>query len=104
RLTGADDPAHYADLQYDHHHDGLIAVAETPRAGAEPRASIVHIAADGAVTVIAEGHDFYASPRLSPAADRLVWLAWNHPAMPWDSSELWQADITSEGRMGTPRC
>ena len=104
RLTRADDPACYADLQYDCHHDGLVAVAETPRVQAEPRASIVRIAADGAITVIAEGHDFYASPRLSPAADRLVWLAWNHPAMPWDRSELWQADIAADGSMGTPRC
>lgn len=104
RITAADDPARYADLQYDATRGCLIAVAETPIVNAEPRATVVRIAADGTSTVIAEGHDFYASPRLSPAGDRLVWLAWDHPAMSWDSTELWQAEIVADGRIDVPRC
>ncbi len=62
------------------------------------------IDAAGHGQIIAEGHDFYASPRLSPAGDRLVWLAWNHPDMPWDATALWQASIDNGGRFGTPEC
>jgi dipeptidyl aminopeptidase/acylaminoacyl peptidase len=29
----------------------------------------------------------------------LAWLAWRHPQMPWDGSELWVADVTDEGRL-----
>src|SRR5699024_6232229 len=70
----------------------------------EPQARIVLIGSDGGCETIAEGHDFYASPRLSPAGDRLVWLAWNHPNMPWDSTELWQAKIATNGRIGAAKC
>lgn len=103
-LTAADDGASYADLQYDPKHDRLLAVAETARADAEPQATIVAIAADGSQQVVAQGHDFYASPRLAPDGGRLVWLAWNHPAMPWDNTELWQAKIAADGRFSTPAC
>jgi dipeptidyl aminopeptidase/acylaminoacyl peptidase len=47
--------------------------------------------------VVAEGHDFYAAPRLSPAGDRLAWLTWDHPNMPWDGTELHVAEVTEPG-------
>ncbi|MES1950579.1 peptidase S9 prolyl oligopeptidase active site domain-containing protein [Salinisphaera sp. S4-8] len=101
-VSAPDDAARFADLQYDPHHARLFVVAETPRADAEPKATIETIAADGTRQVVAEGHDFYASPRLAPDGKRLVWLAWNHPDMPWDASELWQADIAADGCLGSP--
>ncbi|GAB3672837.1 S9 family peptidase [Salinisphaera aquimarina] len=103
-LTDVDDDVHFADLQYDAGRDRLIAVAETPRADAEPQAALEMIDAQGRRTGIHSGHDFYASPRLSPAGDRLVWLAWNHPDMPWDATALWQAEIDADGRIGAPSC
>lgn len=33
----------------------------------------------GAVTPLAQGCDFYSSPRLSPDGSKLCWIQWNHP-------------------------
>jgi dipeptidyl aminopeptidase/acylaminoacyl peptidase len=49
--------------------------------------------------VIASGYDFYSTPRLSPDGSRIVWLAWRHPQMPWDGTELWLADVTDVGNL-----
>ncbi|HYN98897.1 MAG TPA: S9 family peptidase [Actinomycetota bacterium] len=49
------------------------------------------------------GHDFYSAPRLSPAGDRLAWLSWDHPRMPWDGTELWEAPIGPDLTLGKPR-
>jgi hypothetical protein len=38
---------------------------------------------------LACGNDFYSTPRLSPDGNRLVWLTWNHPNMPWVTTEAW---------------
>ena len=101
-LTDPQDNVHFADLQVDTRRDRLFVVAETPQTDAEPRATVEAIDSRGQRQVVAEGHDFYASPRLAPAGDRLVWLAWNHPDMPWDATELWQAAIAADGTIGTP--
>lgn len=42
---------------------------------------------------LAFGHDFYGAPRLSPDGTRLAWITWDHPDMPWDTTELWVADV-----------
>jgi len=45
------------------------------------------------VRVLAEGHDFYSHPVFSPDGTRLAWVAWDHPNMPWDGTELWEAEL-----------
>ena len=71
----------------------------------EPTNELVRLAADGSdePTVIASGHDFYAAPRLSPDGDRLAWLTWDHPRMPWDGTELHVATVTDDGTLADER-
>ena len=57
----------------------------------------------GAPVVVAEGHDFYAAPRVSPQGDRLCWVTWDHPDMPWDSTRLWVADLDTRGGLSQVR-
>jgi dipeptidyl aminopeptidase/acylaminoacyl peptidase len=39
------------------------------------------------------GDDFYMQPCWHPAGDRVAWIAWNHPQMPWDGAILHVADL-----------
>jgi dipeptidyl aminopeptidase/acylaminoacyl peptidase len=50
-------------------------------------------------TVLVSGYDFYSTPRLSPDGRTLAWLSWRHPAMPWDGTELWAADVDTAGAL-----
>nr|WP_198586966.1 prolyl oligopeptidase family serine peptidase [Glycomyces xiaoerkulensis] len=40
---------------------------------------------------------FTTGPRISPDRKRAVWIAWNHPDMPWDGTELRTAAVTDAG-------
>lgn len=62
----------------------------------------VSLDGSGAIAVVAEGHDFYAAPRVSPAGDRLCWLTWDLPDMPWDSTRLWSARLSPSGEVSSP--
>lgn len=97
-LTAASARRH-ADLTLDARRGRLIAVCEDHAATPEPANFLVSIplGGDGAATTLVSGHDFYASPRLSPDGSRLAWLAWRHPSMPWDETELWVAELDSAG-------
>jgi dipeptidyl aminopeptidase/acylaminoacyl peptidase len=53
--------------------------------------------------VLVSGMGFYSNPRLSPDGSRLAWLAWNHPNMPWDGTELWVAEIGADGTLEAAR-
>lgn len=46
---------------------------------------------------LAKGHDFFSSPRLSPDGEKLAWLAWDHPRMPWHGTTLYMVDLDSKG-------
>lgn len=53
--------------------------------------------------VLVGGHDFFCAPRLSPDGRFLVWLAWDHPNMPWNGTTLYMAELDGKGRVGEPR-
>lgn len=59
---------------------------------------------NGPGRVIVSGHDFYSTPRFSPDGSQLAWLAWRHPHMPWDGTELWLADVSADGQLLGARC
>jgi dipeptidyl aminopeptidase/acylaminoacyl peptidase len=103
-----------AELRYAHfavRGDEVWCLRETvaDRAGTQVTRQLVAVpldgsgAASGRVRELAASHDFMTGPRIEPGGDRVVWLGWNHPAMPWDATELMIADITPEGRLGAPR-
>ncbi|PWB65267.1 MAG: peptidase [Bradyrhizobiaceae bacterium] len=53
--------------------------------------------------LLAGGHDFVASPRLSPDGRHLMWLAWDHPNMPWNGTTLYLAELDTDGLPSAPR-
>ena len=99
----------YADSIMDHKRDRLICIREDHTVSdREPVNSIVSISLQRMNTehdgqILIEGHDFFSSPRLSPDGQKLAWLAWNHPNMPWDGTELWVGTIHEDGSIGQPR-
>lgn len=91
----------YADFCLDKPHNRLICVAEDHRnPDTEPENKIVTIdLSTGNVDTLVSGADFYSSPRLSPDNSQLAWLSWNHPYMPWDSTELSLAEVNTDGSL-----
>jgi dipeptidyl aminopeptidase/acylaminoacyl peptidase len=96
----------YADGVLDRERNRILCVREdhtdTDREAVNTIASVN--LASGESRVLASGHDFYAAPRLSPDGSRLAWLAWNHPNMPWDGTELWVGEIEADGSIGREEC
>src|SRR5262245_61448896 len=89
----------YADGAIDRHRGRWIGIREDHTGEGEAVNAIVAIdlAGTGPGTVIAGGHDFFASPRLSPDGTRLSWLAWDHPNMPWNGTTLYLAELDEQG-------
>lgn len=70
----------------------------------EPRNELVAVRADGTVTVVASGADFYSCPRPSRDGMSLAYLSWDHPNMPWDHIRLHLVELRDgEAVTGTDR-
>jgi len=101
---GAEGKLRYADGVVDAARDRLICVREDHTVeGREAVNTIVAVDYTGdpdGGRVLVSGNDFFSNSRLSPDGTRLAWLAWNHPNMPWDGTELWVADVNTDGSLG----
>jgi dipeptidyl aminopeptidase/acylaminoacyl peptidase len=75
------------------HEDGAVHNELVRLAAGEPCAPVL----------VAGGHAFYSTPRVSPDGRRLCWLAWDHPNMPWDGTTLYVAAIAPDGSVGGER-
>jgi dipeptidyl aminopeptidase/acylaminoacyl peptidase len=94
----------YADGAIDRRRNCAFVVHED-HTGNEVRNTLarVDLAGGKPQQVIASGHDFYAAPRLSPDGKQLAWLTWDHPNMPWVTTDLWVAEVKADGGLGEPR-
>jgi dipeptidyl aminopeptidase/acylaminoacyl peptidase len=95
----------YADYELDAARGRLICVCEDQSGPGEAVNSLVALSLGESpeLTPLHSGHDFYSTPRLSPDGARLAWLAWRHPNMPWDGTELWVADLDAKGLLANQR-
>ena len=78
------------------HSDGtirrhIVAVPVSGAAAADP----------AAVREIAGGSDFLAFPRPAPDGRRVAWIAWDHPRMPWDGTELRVGELGPDGTVSS---
>ncbi|WP_369206623.1 S9 family peptidase [Streptomyces sp. PU-14G] len=73
----------------------LLAAVPLDGSAAEDRTRVRELTGDG--------DRFVTGPRLAPQGHRVAWLAWDHPAMPWDGTRVMTARISDDGTLGTPR-
>ena len=96
----------YADALIDEKRNRLICISEDHTGTSEAVNRIVSINLEGSAgvgNILAEGNDFYSSPKLSPDGTHLAWLTWNHPNMPWDGCELWVGEVEDDGTLKNER-
>lgn len=101
-LTSESDTA-YADMILDPARQRLILVQEhyfdDSRPPRDMLATLTLRGRPGYCEPLVAGNDFYASPALSRDGRQLCWLSWNHPAMPWNGTELWVAEVGEDGQL-----
>ncbi len=88
------------------HPDGrwLVAIGERKVDSGENENAIVVVDTDSSVaeiTPIQTGADFYCTPVFSPTGDRLAFVSWDHPNMPWDNTSLMMGKFDAQsGALG----
>ncbi|MBA4861933.1 S9 family peptidase [Streptomyces sp. PSKA54] len=70
----------------------VIAAVPLDGSAAQDRAAVRELSDDR--------HRFVTGPRPSPDGTRAAWLAWDHPRMPWDGTEILLADVAADGTFG----
>jgi dipeptidyl aminopeptidase/acylaminoacyl peptidase len=82
----------------------IVCVRESHGEG-EPVNELVVLATDGSTKprVIQSGRDFYAAPRPSPDGSKLAWLAWDHPHMPFEGTDLCVGELAEDGSVSGSR-
>lgn len=87
----------FADFVADGKRSRLVGISEDHRREGQTVNAVSEILKDGSVRALVSGNDFYSSPKLNRGQTRLAWLTWSHPNMPWDGTELWVAELGSDG-------
>jgi dipeptidyl aminopeptidase/acylaminoacyl peptidase len=90
----------YADGVIDRARKRWIGVREDHTGAGEAINTMVAVELEGgadAGRVLAHGHDFFSSPRLSSDGSKVMWLAWDHPNMPWNGTTLYLASLDADG-------
>ena len=104
RVPGTVPEGRYADFVGSPDERWIVAVEEDASAGAEPVNRLVAFDREsGERRVVCGDRDFVSSPCFSPAGDRIAFLAWDHPNMPWDGTELRVQAWGEAGPRGTAR-
>jgi dipeptidyl aminopeptidase/acylaminoacyl peptidase len=100
----------YAELAVTPHGDLLSCIRESHDDEGGISRDIALVPLDGSavddssrITSVVSGSHFLAAPRLSPDGSRLAWLAWNHPQMPWDGTELRVGELDADGTVPSYR-
>ena len=103
--AGAANALRYADGVVDRRRGRLICVREDHAREAEAVNSLVSVDLSDArpPRALVSGADFYSTPRLNPEGNRLAWLSWNHPDMPWVATEAWVGDLRLDGEIAHVR-
>ncbi|MEU1328782.1 LpqB family beta-propeller domain-containing protein [Streptomyces sp. NPDC005865] len=73
----------------------VIAAVPLDGSAAEDRTAVRELSDDA--------HRFVTGARLSPDGTRAAWIAWDHPRMPWDGTELVLAEVADDGTFGAAR-
>ncbi|WP_374028483.1 prolyl oligopeptidase family serine peptidase [Streptomyces sp. NEAU-sy36] len=73
----------------------VLAAVPLDGSAAEDRAAVRELTGDG--------HRFVTGPRLSPDGRHAAWLAWDHPRMPWEGTELRVAEVGEDGTLREAR-
>lgn len=96
----------FAELQLSPDKTEILCVHERHQ-GDDLERAIVAVPLDGSATndatkvrELVSGSRFLSNPRVSPDGTRLSWLAWDHPNMPWDGTEL-RIGTLENGRVGS---
>lgn len=92
----------YADGSLDKQHSRIVCVREDhSQSESSPTNTLILLELSGKLTerILVSGNDFYAAPRINKDGNRLAWLTWNHPNMPWDGTELWMGELDSKGAL-----
>ncbi|GER36345.1 alpha/beta-Hydrolases superfamily protein [Striga asiatica] len=92
----------YADGVFDSRFNRYLTVREDHReSSTNPTTTIVSIdLSDDHVKepkILVGGNDFYAFPRIDCKGERVAWIEWGHPNMPWDRSQLWVGYLSDNG-------
>ena len=93
--------ARWADGSVDRRRNRAFLVRESHQSGEVINEIVsVDLGGEGPPRVVVSGADFYASPRINPDGTRLAFVCWDHPDMPWDSTDLCVADLYPDGSAG----